>query len=402
MKLLNRFTARWQRSRDDENKRPHSILLFMLLVLLFFIIWSHYVTIDRTVRAQGTVTSEARTQVIQAVDGGALSEIRVREGQQVKAGEVLAVLEKERAVAGFQEASSRVASLRAALVRAEAEYQGKPLQFGDEFARYPEFVAAQKGFYQQRKLTLEEELNIIREARVWANQELKTTEQLFLTKDVSELEVMRARRQVLDLDAREAQAKNKYLQEARQEAVRLEDELSSNTQRLNERKSVLDHTDITSPVNGVVKYLRINTTGGVLRAGDELMQISPTDSGLLVEVKVNPADIANLKVGMPARIRFDAFDYTVYGVAYGEVTNISPDTIAEGGGGPVPGAGLPGAVPQIYYRTQIKIDANHTPKKIKIKLGMSVTADIVVGERDLFSYMVKPIIKSLSGGLNER
>lgn len=395
------FHHQQPKGQAQQNSKPHSILLFMLLVLVFFIVWSHFVIIDRTIRAMGTVTSEARTQVIQAVDGGALSEIRVREGQSVKAGQVLAVLEKERAVAGFQEASSRVASLRAALIRAEAEYQNKALVFGDEFARYPEFVAAQMGFYQQRKQTLDEEIHIIREARVWASQELRTTEELFRTKDVSELEVMRARRQVLDLDAREAQAKNKYLQEARQEAVRIEDELSSNVQRLNERKSVLDHTDIISPVNGVVKFLRINTTGGVLRAGDELMQISPTDSGMLVEVKVNPADIASLKVGMPARIRFDAFDYTVYGVALGEVMNISPDTIAEGAG-PMPGAGLPGAVPQIYYRTQIKIDPRQTPKKIKFKLGMAVTADIVVGQRDLFSYMVKPIIKSLSGGLNER
>ncbi|NBW60347.1 MAG: HlyD family efflux transporter periplasmic adaptor subunit [Methylophilaceae bacterium] len=401
MKMQSKFKDLFDIGNQKDKSHPRSILLFMLLVLIVFVLWSRYVTIDRTVRAQGTVTSEARTQVIQAVDGGALSDIKVREGQTVKAGQVLAVLEKERAVAGFQEASSRVASLKAALIRSEAEYQGKPLMFGSEFAPYPEFVSAQMGFYQQRKQTLEEELRIIREARVWAQQELKTNEELFLTKDVSELEVMRARRQVLDLDAREAQAKNKYLQEARQEAVRLEDELSSNTQRLNERKSVLDHTDIISPVNGVVKFLRINTTGGVLRAGDELMQISPTDSGLLMEVKINPADIASLKTGMPARIRFDAFDYTVYGVAQGEVINISPDTISEGPS-PVPGAGLPGSIPQTYYRAQIQIDPKNTPAKIKVKLGMAVTADIVVGERDLFSYMVKPIIKSLSGGLHER
>ncbi len=402
MKQTNQFRDIFSIGQHKEGTRPRSILLFMLLVLISFIVWSHFVKIDRTVRAQGTVTSEARTQVIQAVDGGAISDIRVREGQTVKAGQILAVLEKERAVAGYQEASSRVASLKAALIRSEAEYQAKPLIFGPEFANYPEFVAAQQGFYQQRKQTLEEELRIIREARVWAQQELKTNEELFLSKDVSELEVMRARRQVLDLDAREAQAKNKYLQEARQEAVRLEDELSSNSQRLNERKSILDHTDIISPVNGVVKFLRINTTGGVLRAGDELMQISPTDSGLLMEVKVNPADIASLKVGMPARIRFDAFDYTVYGVGKGQVINISPDTISEAVPGANPAAMMPGAIPQTYYRAQIQIDEKNTPKKIKVKLGMSVTADIVVGERDLFSYMVKPIIKSLGGGLNER
>jgi adhesin transport system membrane fusion protein len=126
-----------------------------------------------------------------------------------------------------------------------------------------------------------------------------------------------------------------------------------------------------------------------------------TQFSLLMEVKINPADIASLKTGMPARIRFDAFDYTVYGVAQGEVINISPDTISEGPS-PVPGAGLPGSIPQTYYRAQIQIDPKNTPAKIKVKLGMAVTADIVVGERDLFSFMVKPIIKSLSGGLHER
>jgi adhesin transport system membrane fusion protein len=382
---------------NEDKKRPKSILMMMLVLLIIFVVWSKFVKIDRTVRAQGTVTSEARTQVIQAVDGGALSDIKVREGQKVKRGQVLAILEKERAAAGYQEASSRVASLKAALIRAEAEYQGKPLQFGSEFKAYPEFVAVQKGFYNQRKQTLDEELSIIREAKVWAEQELKTNEELYQSKDVSQIEVMRARRQVLDLEAREAQAKNKYLQEA----VRIEDELSSNSQKLNERKSILDHTEIISPVNGVVKFLRINTTGGVLRAGDELMQISPTDSGLLMEVKINPSDIGSLKTGLPARIRFDAFDYSIYGVAKGSVINISPDTISETPtGAPVPT--MPGATPQTYYKAQIKINESETPPKIKVKLGMAVTVDIVVGERDLFSYMVKPIIKSLSGGLNER
>jgi len=121
-----------------------------------------------------------------------------------------------------------------------------------------------------------------------------------------------------------------------------------------------------------------------------------------MEVKINPADIGGLKIGMPARIRFDAFDYSVYGVAKGSVINISPDTISEAPTGATLPPTLPGATPQTYYRAQIKIISSETPPKIKVKLGMAVTADIVIGERDLFSYMVKPIIKSLSGGLNER
>lgn len=101
MKMQSKFKDLFDIGNQKDKSHPRSILLFMLLVLIVFVLWSRYVTIDRTVRAQGTVTSEARTQVIQAVDGGALSDIKVREGQTVKAGQVLAVLEKERAVAGF-------------------------------------------------------------------------------------------------------------------------------------------------------------------------------------------------------------------------------------------------------------------------------------------------------------
>jgi adhesin transport system membrane fusion protein len=138
---------------------------------------------------------------------------------------------------------------------------------------------------------------------------------------------MRSKRQVVELQGRINAVNNKYLQEARLEIAKLEEELASSRYKLEERQSVLGHTELTSPVAGVVKYLKINTIGGVLRAGDELMQISPTEGGMVIEIKVNPVDIGQLSPNLPATIKLDAFDYSTYGTLQGVLSYVSADTL---------------------------------------------------------------------------
>jgi adhesin transport system membrane fusion protein len=374
------------------------MLSIVILTVLLFIAWSSWFDIDQTVRAQGQLIPGGRTQVIQVVDGGVLSEIRVQEGDSVKAGQVLAVLEPDRARAAFDEAQAKHTALRVVLHRAQAEATSTAPAFGKEFAGYPELVAAQNKLYAQRKQSLDDALAMQQEALALAKEELQMNERLFAGGDISRVEVLRARRQVSDIQSRIFDIHNKYLQDARTEAARQEEEISSQRYRQEDRRYALAQTELTAPVDGVVKYLRVTTVGGVLRAGDELMQISPTDGESLLELKVNPADIGQLQTGMRANIRLDAYDYAIYGALTGELVYLSSDTLQDQG---------PNGQAQTYYRARVRllpnaVAANPKLQPIVLKPGLTATVDILTGQRSVMRYLIKPIARGLSGALNER
>ncbi len=375
-----------------------SATTLMVCALALAVAWAALSEIDQTVRAQGQLMPLARTQVIQAADGGVLSRILVQEGQAVRAGQPLAELERARSNAAFEERRAHDAALALALIRAQAEASGQAPRFGSQYREYGEFIAAQQALYEQRKRGLREESAALQDGLNMAQDELRMSEELFKTGDTSRVEVMRARRQATELRGRLNAVTNKYLQDARQEAAKLADERSSSRYKLEEQKSVLDHTILSAPVAGVVKYMKVTTIGGVLRAGDELMQISPTNGDMVVELKVNPADIGQLKIGLPAFIKLDAFDYSVYGNLQGTLSYISSDTLTEQGGN---------GQPVTYYRAHVRIgpqaaQANARLAALALKPGMTATVDLRTASRSLLQYLAKPVVKAFSGALNER
>lgn len=375
-----------------------SMTVLLLMGLCGFLLWAALFDIDQTIRAQGLVIPSDHTQIIQAADGGVLSKILVEEGQSVTAGQRLAVLETDRSNASYEESRAKGAALSAALDRAQAEATGLPLKFKQKNKDFPEFIAVQKSLYEQHKISLEEELATLREGLVMAQEELKMNESLIATGDTSRLEVMRSKRQVVDIQGKINATQNKYKQDARLEATKIEEEQSSNHYKLEERQSILGHTELSSPVVGIVKSLKINTIGGVLRAGDELMQISPTEGEMIIEVKVNPVDIGQLKLDLPVTIKLDAYDYTIFGTLNGSVSHISSDTLTE--------TGSKGET-NSFYRVNVKVnDDQHqdNPKftKLILKPGMTVTTDIRTDSRSVLQYLAKPIFKAFGGALNER
>jgi adhesin transport system membrane fusion protein len=373
-----------------------STTFLMLGGLALFMTWAALFEIDQTVRAQGQIMPMARTQVIQAADGGVLSRILVQEGQSVQAGEPLAELERERSTAAYEEKRARDASMALALIRAQAEASGQAPQFGDKYREFGAFVAAQQALYEQRKRGVAEETAALQDSLGMAREELTMSENLFATGDTSRVEVMRARRQVSELQGRLNAVQNKYRQDARQEAAKLGEELSSSRYKLDEQKSILAHTTITAPVAGIVKYMKVTTIGGVLRAGDELMQISPTSGDMIVEVKVNPIDIGQLHGGLPAFVKLDAFDYSIYGNLQGKLSYISSDTLTEQGAN---------GQAATYYRAHIKLDPHQVNSKlaaISLKPGMTATVDLRTASRSVLHYLAKPIVKAFGGAMNER
>jgi adhesin transport system membrane fusion protein len=374
-------------------------LLVGIITLLFA--FAAIFKIDQGVRAQGQVIPGSRTQVIQAVDGGMLVALHVREGDSVRAGQKLAEFEPDRAQAGYSQSQAEVASKTIALVRARAELIGRVPIYDEELSEWPEFIDAQMGVYRQRKLGLEQDVAVLQDGLRLASEELQMNRRLLQAGDISRSEVMRLERQVLDLRARINAARNKYFQDTRVEVAKLEDELNTSRHRLDERKNVLQHTDLISPMDGVVKYVRVTTVGGVLKPGDELMQISPVDDELILEIKVSPADVGQLRQGLPVSVRFDAFDSSIYGKATGTLRYISPDTLSEQANN---------GQTQTYYRALVALswEKGVSTQRIRalrpqdIKPGMTATADVLTGQRSILSYLAKPITRAFSGALMER
>jgi adhesin transport system membrane fusion protein len=207
---------------------------------------------------------------------------------------------------------------------------------------------------------------------------------------------MRTQRGVVDARQKLQTVQEKYKSDARRELAKIEEEITSQRSKLQERQSVLDHTEIQASLDGVVKSLRINTLGGVLRSGDELMQISPTTGGYIVEAKVNPADIGQLQVGLPVTVRLDAFDYSIYGSLSGKLTYLSADTLTEQGGD---------GRSQIYYRAKVQIGAIPPTGRIQptdVKPGMTASLDILTGHRSVLTFITKPIVRALYGALSQK
>ncbi|ALK92584.1 HlyD family efflux transporter periplasmic adaptor subunit [Limnohabitans sp. 103DPR2] len=385
----------------------------LLLGLLSFLGWASLSHMDQTVRSNGQVIAASRNQIIQAADGGVLTKLLVTEGQQVHAGQALAMLETTRTEASYQEVKSKLSALHAALARANAESSGQALAFHKNDAVNTAFQSGQAQVYLQRKQGHLDELKLLRAGLELSEDELRMSQSLLKTGDVSQLEMMRAQRQVHETQGRIAGVQNKYLQDAKQDVIRLQEEISTNQFKLNERQSLLDHSVLTTPVDGVVKFMRINTVGGVLRAGDELMHISPSTGGYIVEAKINPSDIGELRIGQPVSLKLDAFDYSVYGMLNGTLSYISSDTFTD--------STASGAT-QVFYRIQVQIDPNtpsesaqtlgnaslysnqaaHRLRLSDLKPGMTATLDIRTRSRSVLQYLAKPVQKAFSGALHER
>lgn len=385
---------------DVDLDRPwwSSMVMFLSLGLATFFVWAANFEIDQSVRAPGQIIPTARNQIVQVVDGGVLAELFIEEGQEVQQGQRLAVLEKERAEASFEEGRARVAGLRVALIRAQAEARDELPHFNEMDMEFPAFVAAQQELYSQKRRALQDTLELLTSNLRLAEQQLEINEELYADRDVSMLDVMDSQARVSDARNKVLDAENEYLRDALEESAKLETELAVAEQQSKERLDVFAHTDVRAPVAGVVKYLSINTLGGVMRPGDELMQISPTESELLVEVRIDPVDVGQLELGLPVDISLDAFDSTIYGKLEGELIYLSSDTLTE--------KGEDGST-FTYYRARARVDhqakvANPKFAGLQLRPGMTSTVDIRTAKRTVLQFMAKPILRAFSGALSQR
>ncbi|VEG13039.1 HlyD family type I secretion periplasmic adaptor subunit [Moraxella cuniculi] len=377
------------------SKRARIIIWTALVTVVVLLTWAYFAKIDQVTRASATVIASSRTQEIQASDGGVLSSMLVKEGEDVKRGQLLLVLEEERAQAAVDNSAVKVAALQAKVIRLEAEILNRPLQFPESVKRYPEYVQNQTELYNRRRQAISQEIASLEQMLSLAEQELSLNEPLLAYGDVSQADVIRLRRQVADIKAQITNKRNKYFEDAQAEMTKAQEELQSEQEQLRDRSQVLQEKRLFAPTEGKVKNIRVTTIGGVVKPGEVILEILPTDSDLVVEAKVRPADIAYVKEGQTASVKLDAYDYSIFGAMNGEVFYISPDTLTE----QTPQGEQP------YYRVQIRISGaefDGRAEDIVIRPGMTASVDIKAMERSVLSYLTKPITKTLSEGLGER
>lgn len=381
--------------KAKSHSKPSIIIWVALAVIIVLIAWASFAKIDQVTRAQATVIASDRTQEIQATDNGVVSELLVKEGDDVKKGDLLAILEEERAKAALDNSATKVAALRARVARLEAEIFDRPLNFPEEIQKYAEYVQNQTELYNRRRQAITQDVASLQKMLELAKRELAMNEPLLAHGDVSQADVIRLRRQVADIEAQITNKRNKYFEDAQTELTKTQEELESETEQLRDRAQVLEEKRLFAPVDGKVNNIAVTTIGGVVRSGDTIMQLLPTSSDLVVEAKVRPVDIAYVKEGQTASVKLDAYDYSIFGAMNGEVIYISPDTLME----KTPQGDKP------YYRVQIRIEGAQVAARedeIIIKPGMTASVDIKAMERTVLSYLTKPITKTLSEGLGER
>lgn len=362
--------------------------------------WARLSEVAQIARAQGQVIASARTMVIQSSNDGVIEALLVREGERVNKGQILARLDRSQALAAYQDSLGKVAALKAALTRLQAEVFGRPLEFPPEVHAHAAFVLNQTELFQRRQKALKAEIGAFEDSLRLVRQELDLSLPLLASGDIGKLEIIRLQRQMAELNGQITNRRNKYFQDAQAEMTKAEEDLATQEQVLAERTAVYERTEIAAPADGIVKNIQMTTPGAKVRPGDVVMELLPTGSDLIVEAKLRPADIAFVRNGLPAAVKLDAFDYSIYGALQGAVVYISPDALSE----------KTPAGEQIYYRAQVRIDeaalarrnAEHPGKAVEIQPGMTTTVEIRTGSQTVLAYLTKPVTKTLSEALNER
>lgn len=363
-------------------------------------VWADLSEIPQIARSSGQVIASARTQVIQSANDGVIESLQVQEGQRVLKGQILVRLDRSQAEAAYQDSLGKVAALRAALVRLHAEVFGRPLEFPESVQPYQAFIANQSELFLRRQRALKAEIGALEESLRIVREELNLSQPLLATGDISKTEVLRLQRQVAEIQGQITNRRNKYFQDAQAEMTKAEEDLATQEQLLAERTAVYERTVVLAPADGLVKNIQITTPGAKVRAGDVIMELLPTDSALVVEAKLKPTDIAFIRSDLPAAIKLDAFDYSVYGVLHGKVTYVSPDALSE----------RTPAGEQVYYRVRIRIDeaalakrnAERLGRAVEVQPGMTATVEITTGSQSILAYLTKPITKTFSESLSER
>ncbi|AZC15565.1 MULTISPECIES: HlyD family type I secretion periplasmic adaptor subunit [Pseudomonas] len=408
----------------------------IIAFFLFMLLWANFAVIDEVTKGEGKAIPSSKVQKIQNLEGGIVAELYVKEGQVVEAGAPLIRLDDTRFQSNVGETETVRLSMLLRVERLSAEVEERPLNFPEEALRdAPGQAASEKSLYESRRQQLHDEIGGMQEQLIQKQQELREfnskqaqyrqqlglqrqeinmSEPLVAQGAVSPVEVLRLKRAEVEtrgqLDAttlaipraesaiKEVQRKidetrGKFRSEALTQLNEARTELNKASATGKALEDRVSRTMVTTPVRGIVKQLMVNTIGGVIQPGSDMVEIVPLDDTLLVEAKIRPQDIAFLHPGQEAIVKFSAYDYTIYGGLKARLEQIGADTITDED------------KKTTYYMIKLRTERSHLgsdDKPLLIIPGMVASVDIITGKKSILSYLLKPIIRARAEALHER
>lgn len=397
LQLVNDLNAALQK---EKHHGQFWVIMLLFAFLVVFVIWAYNSPLEEVTRGQGSIIPSSREQVIQSLDPGTIAEMRVQEGDIVEKDEVLLKLDDTRSSAILRESEAKVANLEAMLARLKAESYGTAIVFPAGISK--DLQQREQAAYKARRRAMTDAVAGLGQSKAALDQEIRITAPMVKHGVVSEVELLRMQRESSDLAQQISQRKNDYAAKANEELVRVESELAQAKENMAMRADPVERSEVKAPMRGIVKDIKINTVGGVVTAGQEIMTIVPLDDKLLVEAYINPRDVAFIRPGLPAVVKISAYDYAIYGGLDGKVTLISPDTLSNQNRATDQ---LKLDQNQVYYRMLVQTEGNtlrdKNGKELPIIPGMVATVDVKTGEKTVFQYLIKPITR-LKQALRER
>ncbi len=369
---------------DQAVLRAGRVIIVCAVMLAAFLAWAAWFEVTEVSTGTGKVIPSSREQVIQSFEGGIVAQMNVAEGDLVERGQILAQLDPTKTASSVGESEAKYRAATASVARLRAEVTGKALSFPDSLRDSPELIETETALYQTRRRGLEQTLAGIEDSLRLVRSELQITENLAKMGASSRVEVIRLNRQRSELELKANEARSDYLVRAREDLAKASAEADSLSEVIRGRSDSLTRLTLRSPVRGIVKDIEVNTLGGVVQPGGQVMKIVPMDERLLIETRIAPRDIAFIHPDQAAKVKISAYDYSVYGGLDGKVVGISPDTLQDE------------VKPEIYYyrvfiRTEQDSLQNKAGKRFAIVPGMIATVDIRTGEKTILDYLIKPL-----------
>ncbi|MBK3455440.1 MULTISPECIES: HlyD family type I secretion periplasmic adaptor subunit [unclassified Pseudomonas] len=420
---------------QDSPRRSRIIVWLTAGLIICALLWANFAVLDEVTMGEGKAIPSSKVQVIQNLEGGIVTQIYVREGQMVDKGDKLLQLDDTRFRSNKGESEVDRYALTAQVERLSAEAEGRPFKLSDEvIAKAPQVAEDERSLFEQRQRRLSSEQRTLSEqlrqktqelaefrskqgqfssSLALLQQEMNMSAPLVGTGAVSPVEILRLKRSAVEIRGslnattlaipraesaiNEIKSKiDESVQTFRSEAAKELNEKRTDLSKITATSIAIDdrvsRTTVVSPVHGVIKQLKVNTIGGVVQPGSNMVEIVPLEDNLLIEAKVRPQDVAFLHPGQKAMVKFSAYDYTIYGGLAAKLELIGADTITDDKG-------------NSFYLIQVRTDKNHLggdKKPLLIIPGMVATVDIITGEKSVLDYLLKPVLKARTEAMRER
>jgi adhesin transport system membrane fusion protein len=436
MKIMNRSLSLQQ---VTSAYRARKIVWLSTLLFIALIVWAWFSKLDEVVVAEGKVVPSRAVQNIQSLEGGIVEAVAVQEGQLVRMGEVLMVLDNTRFRSAFQETEQtimllrdKVNTLNALLEAVNVSVnldesvgwrqqvqlslstpldQADRLAFRETISHLRNQLAQASEYILQQEKRLAEEVSRTGSAQASKeslDKEVRLISNMVDQGAVAEVERLQLERQQIELageisaltlsqrqlESALIQSKQERLNialefrsKSQQELIEVEGELERLLENQVAVSDALERTELRTPVDGVVKHISTRSLGGVVQPGEIVMEVVPLDDKLLVEAHVNPKDIALLTDNLSAMVKFSAFDFVIYGGLIGHLVHISPDALQKEDG-------------TTYYKVYIETAEKSLDSRPLIP-GMQATVDILTGQKTVLNYWLKPLLRAKAEALRE-